>query len=53
MRSLLKISSSYALKMEVAGMPETLITSPQSTECHILEDFIDAAMGMPELTCKC
>lgn len=33
-------------------MPETLITLHQSTGCHILEDFIDVAMGMPELACK-
>jgi len=38
--------------MEVAGMPETLITLHQSTGCHILQDFIDVAMGMPELACK-
>jgi len=38
--------------MEVADMPETLITLHQSTGCHSLEDFIDAAMGMLELSCK-
>ena len=51
-RSLLKKNSSYALKMEVADIPETLINLHQSTGCHILEDFIDAAIGMPELACK-
>jgi hypothetical protein len=33
-------------------MPETLITFHQSTGCHTLGDFIDAAMGMPALACK-
>jgi len=45
-------NNSYALKMEVAGMPETLITLHQCTGCHILEDFIDEVMGIPELACK-
>lgn len=51
-RSLLKKNSSYALKLEVASMPETLVTLHQSTGCHSLEDFTDVAMGMPELARK-